>query len=89
MALQTLSQRTGRRDICLTQGKGGLSMGEGLACTHIAEQLSQQPWGCTLAHLLGWPASSSQKASLIYREVGVDKTQVTSNSGLIILLTRQ
>lgn len=64
-------------------------MGGGLACTRTAEQLCQQPWGCTLAHLLGWPASSSRKASLIYRDVGVDNTQVTSNTGVIIVLTLQ
>lgn len=54
-----------------------------------AEQLCQQPWGGSLAHFLGWPASSSQKASLIYRDVGVDKTQVTNNTVVIILLTLQ
>lgn len=59
------------------------------AHTPITEQLCQQPWGCTLAHFLDWPASSSQKASLIYRDVGVDKTQVTNDTVVIILLNLQ
>lgn len=63
MALQTLSQRTGRGDVCVTQSGEESSWRtwqhrRGGSCTRIAEQLCQQPWGCTLAYLLGWPASS-------------------------------